>query len=114
VTNSPEAVAVLLMDIGRAGVEVARKPGDVQRLRYRPATLPPEVLPRLRFHRAAILDLLPLIDGSGGYTPDGDDGTNAEYVYGERLGMAEGLGLATHPGSAAWLVAVGESVGCYR
>lgn len=34
---------------------------------------------------------------------------DAEYVLGERLGMADGLGMPTNPGSVAWLVAVGES-----
>ncbi len=45
-----------------------------------------------------------------GYAPyaHGDAG----YVFGERLGVADGLGMPTHPGSAAWLVAVGESIGC--
>jgi hypothetical protein len=107
VTPSPDALAVLLIDLGRAGVEVARKRTEPERLRYRPDTLPPKVLPRLRFHRDAILDLLPTIDGKGRYAPAHED---AAIVYGERLGMAEGLGMPTHPGSPAWLVAVGESM----
>jgi hypothetical protein len=45
-----------------------------------------------------------LVDG---YAPTDDD---AGYVLGERLGVADGLGMLTHPGSAAWLVAVGESM----
>ena len=49
-----------------------------------------------------------LVDG---YAPDPHGDTNAGYVLGERLGVADGLGMPTHPGSAAWLVAVGESIG---
>ena len=56
-------------------------------------------------HKAAVLGLL-----LNGYTPAGD--TDAGYVLGERLGVADGLAMPTHPGSAAWLVAVGESVVC--
>lgn len=43
------------------------------------------------------------------YTPAGD--TDAVYVLGERLGVANGLGLPTHSGSPAWLVAVGSRSG---
>lgn len=56
-------------------------------------------------HRAAVLGLL-----VNGYALADD--TDAGYVLGERLGVAQGLGMPTHPGSAAWLVAVGESMGC--
>ena len=45
---------------------------------------------------------------ASGYTPTGDD---AAYLHGERLGVADDLGLPTHPGSAAWVVAVGEAIG---
>lgn len=62
-TPSPDALAVLLIDLGRAGVEVARKRTEPERLRYRPDTFPPEVLPRLRFHRDAILAGLPTHPG---------------------------------------------------
>jgi hypothetical protein len=54
-------------------------------------------------HRAAVRSLL-----VHGYAPAGDD---AGYVFGERLGVADELGMPTHVGSAAWLVAVGESCG---
>jgi hypothetical protein len=57
----------------------------------------------LRIRRAAVAGLL--VDG---YAPAGDD---AGYVLGERLGLADRLGMPTHPGSVAWLVAVGESMG---
>ncbi len=70
----------------------------------RTADLPHDLQERPRMHRAGVLGLL--VDG---YAPCGDDDG---YVLGERLSVADGLGTPTHPGSAAWLVAVGESMGC--
>lgn len=67
----------------------------------------PDLSARLRIHRAAVVGLL-----VNGYAPDPHGDTDAGYVLGERLGVADGLGLATHPGSAAWVVAVGQSMGC--
>lgn len=103
--NSPHELAPLLVALGRAGIELARHPTDPARLRHRPANLPPDLTARLRLHRGAILAVL-----ASGYAPDAHADDDAAYVYGERLGVAEGLGLATHAGSAAWLVAVGESM----
>lgn len=99
----PRELAPLLVALGRAGIELAPHPTDAGRLRHRPADLPPDLSARLRIHRAAVVGLL-----VNGYAPADDD---AGYVLGERLGVADGLGLPTHPGSAAWLVAVGESMG---
>lgn len=67
------------------------------------ADLPPELADALRMHRAAVLGLL-----AGGYTPNphGD----AACVLGERLGVADEPGMPTHPGSPAWMVAVGEAL----
>ncbi|MBX3410387.1 MAG: hypothetical protein KF859_10945 [Phycisphaeraceae bacterium] len=100
-------LAGLLADLGRAGIELAPHPTDTALIRHRPADLPSNLAARLRLHRGAVLGLL-----AGGYAPDphGDAG----YIYGERLGMAEELGLPTHPGAPAWLVAVGESMGAHR
>ncbi|GIK17955.1 MAG: hypothetical protein BroJett004_01190 [Planctomycetota bacterium] len=100
----PHELAPLLLALGRAGIELAPHPSDAGRLRHRPADLSPDLSARLRIHRAAVVGLL--VDG---YAPAGDD---AGYVLGERLGVADGLGMPTHPGSVAWLVAVGESMGC--
>lgn len=100
-------VASLLVALGRRGIELGRHPADPGRLRYRPTTLAPDLLEGLHTHRAAILGLLCGIDGKGGHAPARED---AAIVYGERLGMAEGLGMPIHPGSPAWLVAVGESI----
>ena len=100
---NPHELAPLLLALGRAGIELAPHPTDAGRLRHRPADLPPDLSARLRLHRGAVLVLL-----AGGYAPDAhaaDD--DAGYVLGERLGVADGLGMPTHPGSAAWLVAVG-------
>lgn len=99
----PHELAHLLVALGRAGVELAPHTTDPARLRHRPADLPPDLSARLRLHRGAILGLL-----VHGYAPAGD--TDAGYVLGERLGIADGLGMPTHPGSAVWLVAVGESM----
>jgi hypothetical protein len=104
VNPNPHELAPLLLALGLAGIELAPHPTDSGRLRYRPADLPPDLSARLRIHRAAVLGLLVI-----GYAPAGD--TDAGYVLGERLGVADGLGMPTHPGSAAWLVAVGESIG---
>lgn len=111
----PHELAPLLVDLGRAGIELAPHPTDAARVRHRRPTpdgwaadLPPDLAARLRLHRGAVLGLL-----ASGYAPDAHAGSgDAGYVHGERLGVADGLGLATHPGSAAWLVAVGESIGC--
>ncbi len=95
-------VPELLLDLGSAGVELAAH-GD--RLRHRPATLAPDLLARLRIHKAAILILL--VDG---YAHDPADDPEAGYILGERLGIADDLGMPTHAGAPAWLIAVGESM----
>ena len=100
----PRDLGDLLTALGRAGVELAPHATDAARLRHRPAELPPDLLEGLRTHRAAILGLLA---GERIDDPDGE----ASYTFGERLGVADELGLPTHPGSPAWLVAVGESIG---
>ena len=93
----------LLADLGAWCVELRTNPTDPARLRHRPASLPTALSEALRRHRGAILLVL-----SDGYTPDDDD---AAYVCTERLGIGDGLGMATHPGSTAWLIAVAESMG---
>ena len=99
----PRELAPLLVALGAAGIELARHPTDTARLRHRPAILPPDLSARLRLHRGAVVRLL-----GGGIAPGGD--AAAEYVYGERLGIADDLGIPTGPGSPAWLIAVGESM----
>lgn len=104
----PQELSRLLLDLGRAGIELAPHPTDVGgagRLRHRPADLPPDLSEALRRHRGAVLGLL--VDG---YAPGPAGDPDAGYILSERLGVADGLDLPTHPGSAAWLVAVGESV----
>ena len=52
-----------------------------------------------------------LVAGSGEGLPDETDpDTEAGYVMGERLVVADELGMPTHPGAPAWLVAVGEAM----
>lgn len=103
-TPPPTGPAPLLLALGRAGIELAPHPTDPARLRHRPAVLPPDLAERLRLHRAAVLGLL-----VRGCAPLAD--ADVEYVLVERLGIADDLGMPTHPGAPAWLVAVGESMG---
>jgi len=95
-----------LADLGLWGIEIALHPTHAEKIRHRPAFLPTALREGIQTHRAAILLLL-----LNGCTPDGDD---AAYVLSERLGIADGLGMATHAGSVAWLIAVAESImhGC--
>lgn len=113
--RDPDSLSPLLVILGRAGIELALHPTDPARLRHRRPTpdgwaadLPPDLSARVRLHHGAILGLL-----ASGYAPDAhaSDGPDAAYVYAERLGIADGLRMPTHPGSAAWLVAVGETMG---
>ncbi len=99
----PRELAPLLLALGRASIELAPHSTDAHRLRHRPADLSPELKANLRAHRATMLDLL-----VGGHVPAA--GGEAAYVFGERLGIADELGMPTHPGSPAWLIAVGESI----
>ncbi len=103
-----EALRDLLLRLALSGVEVAPNPNDPERLRYRPAVLSTEQRDELRRHKPAVLALL---RGEG--VPGSD--SEAAYILHERLGVAEELGMPTHPGSPAWLVAVGEAMGegCY-
>ncbi len=89
------------------GIELAPHPTDAGRLRHRPADLSPDMPARLRIHRAAVLGLLVVA-----YATDPHSDTDAGYVLGERLGVANGLETPTHAGSPAWLLAVAESMGC--
>ncbi len=104
-----ESIGSVLLAIGMAEIERGRHPADHGRLRYQSTTLSSDLLEGLHAHRAAILRLRSSIGGKGGYSLAG---AVAAIVYGERLGMAEGLGMLTHPGSPAWLVAVGEGISC--
>lgn len=98
-------LARLLIALGRASVELAPHPTDPERLRHRPPTLRPELANEVRTRRVVLIGLLVV-----GYAPDAE--AEAAYVYGERMAMASDLGMPTHAGSPAWLVAVGESMWC--
>ena len=95
-------LAGLLLDLGQVGVELAPHPAHHDCLRHRPAALAPELAARLRMHKAAILALM-----AEGYTPTDPE---AAYILFERLGIADDSGMPTHPGSAAWSLAVAESL----
>ena len=92
-----------LADLGAWGVELGTHPTHPEKIRHRPAFLPTALREGIETHRVAILALL-----ANGCTPTDAD---AAYIYNERLGIADGLGMATHAGSTAWLIAVGESMG---
>jgi hypothetical protein len=94
--------ALLLITLGVAGIELATHPTNPKRLRHRPAILPTDLVDSVLDHRDAILDLL-----SNGYAPTDSD---AVYLMLERLGIGDDLGMPTHSGSPAWLIAVGESM----
>ncbi len=108
--DPPAELAPLLLALGRAGIDLAPHPTDSGRLRFKcqggPANLPPHLSARLRLHRGAVLGLL-----ADGYATDPHGDTDARYVLGERLGIADDLGTPTHPGSPAWLLALGEALG---
>lgn len=103
--GNTKALADLLIALGRAGIALAPHPSDPTRLRYRPSQKAQPWLSALRLHREMVLALLVTGDAPVQY---GDE--DARYSYGERLAVAEDMGLPIHPGSAAWLVATGESV----
>jgi len=96
------SIGDLFVKLGVAGVELAPHPTDPARLRYAPNSLPAELLDDLRQHREAILVVL-----RDDYVADDAD---AAYMLGERLGIADDLGMTTHRGSPSWLVAVGEAM----
>ncbi len=98
-----DGVGAVLLALGRAGIELAPHPSACDRVRHRPALLPPSVSALLRLHRAEVVRLL-----VAGYAPD--DGTDGAVVLAERLSIADDLGMPTHPGASAWLIAVGESI----
>lgn len=100
--SDPATLARLLLDLGIAGVALARHQSDPGRLQHRPAVLPTGLEGRLRDHKPDLLALL-----AAGFTP-GD--REAEYIFLERLGIADDLHMPTEVGSPAWLVAVGEAL----
>lgn len=98
----PPELAALMLDLGCAGIELAPHPTDTARLRHRPSDLPSDLLARLRRHKREMVPFL-----VSGFTPERGE---ASYVFDERLGVADELGMPVHIGSSAWLIAVGESL----
>ena len=88
-------LAGLLIDLGAAGVALRVRRGVLQ------IRCTDEQAPRIEPYRAALLGLL------NGYEPSGAE---EGIVFEERLGVAEGLGMPTAPGSPGWLIAVGEAI----
>ena len=98
----PRSFGALIVEIGAAGVEVSSHPSAPDRLRHRPLELPSHVAVRLAHYKPDLLRLL-----RAGFAPPN---TESAYVLGERLGVAQELGISTQPGSPGWLVAVGEAI----
>ncbi len=98
----PRSLGALLVEAGAAGVEVSSHPSAPDRLRHRPTELPSHVAVRLAHYKPDLLRLLKV----GFAAPDPE----SAYVLGERLGVAQELGMSTEPGSPGWLVAVGEAI----
>lgn len=108
-STHPHELAPLLLDLGRAGVEVSAHPDGAGRIRFRPPTIGPDLRDRLARHKPALLALL-VPGGLGGLEADPEGG----YTLGERLGIADELAMPTGPGSPAWLVAAGEGMTASR
>ena len=98
----PRSLGALLVEVGVGGVELSSHPSAPDRIRHKPPDLPSHLAARIAFYRPDVLRLL-----QSGFTPADAE---AAYVLGERLGVAEGLGMSTAPGSPGWLVAVGEAI----
>lgn len=103
---SANDLARLLVDLGAAGVELALDPSDAARIRHRPRDLPETLAARLWLGKPALLRIL----RGEGVPNESDADSEGGYVMGERLGFADELGHPTHPGSPAWLIAVGEGM----
>jgi hypothetical protein len=105
-SGQTRVLAQLLVDLGAAGIELAPGLADPAEVRHWPDALPPSLAIRLRHAESSVRAAL---RGEG--IPDETDADNpGGSVMGERLGVAEDLGHATHPGSPAWLIAVGEAL----
>ncbi len=107
--NPKLTIASLLIKTGSMGVDLSSDPSDPSDptgLRYRPIDLHVDLADRLRHSKA---DLLALLRGTE--TPDQTDpDSEAGLVMCERLEIADDLRMPAHPGSPAWLVAVGEGL----
>lgn len=109
-----DELAVLMMDLGRAGVELA---ADGERVRFRPRDrVGPDLLAGIRRHKRALLAILgdpgqaDGLPGSGSGPVIGEAIWEAAYTFSERLGVACELGLAVHVGAPGWLIAMGTAL----
>jgi hypothetical protein len=101
VVNPHQSVPAAILKLGHSRVECARHPADPNILLHRPRTLSPDLSVALATCKPALLQLLAT---NFAPTPDAAD------IFTERLAVADGLEMPTHPGSPAWLVAVGEAL----
>ena len=100
-THPPE-LGKFLLALGRFGGEVAPHPTKPGGVRIRSRKLPEKADAQGKSLESSIRKLL-----DEGYTPASD---HAAYVFDERLSVGDELGVPTHRGSPAWLIAVGESM----
>ena len=109
-----DELAVLMVDLGRAGIELASG-GD--RVMFRPRDrVGPGLLARIRRHKRALLANLGDLGQADGLPESGSGPVigeaiwEAAYAFSERLGIACELGLPVSVGSSAWLIAMGEAL----
>jgi hypothetical protein len=98
----PRSLGELLLEVGTAAVTLSLHSSAPDRIRHKPPELPSHFAARISFYKRDVLQLL-----QSGFEPADAE---AAHVLGERLGIAEDLGMSTAPGSPGWLVAVGEAI----
>jgi hypothetical protein len=100
-TTTPE-LGKFLLALGRFGGEVAPHRTKTGGVRIRSRKLPAKADAQGKALESCIRTLL-----DEGYLPASE---HAAYVFDERLGVGDELGVPTHRGSSAWLIAVGEAM----
>jgi hypothetical protein len=101
--NYIDDFVTFLGNLGEAGLTLAEHPNDPTAIVYFPPYVSEDLAVGLSAHRAALLGLL-----RDGYVPE--PSSRAEFMFIERLGIADGLGMPTGRGSPAWLISVGEAL----
>lgn len=96
--NTPLDLASACLTLGKAGVHIALHSGS---LAFKLPATNSNLRTLLLRHRVSLEECL---EGRSFWSPDAAD------IFTERLAVADGLEMPTHPGSPAWLVAVGEAL----
>jgi hypothetical protein len=95
--------AELLIALGRTGITLAPHPTRPDGIRHRPSRMPFELAAGVRWHRESLCRLL-----ADGFAPESC--VDAEYVFHERMAIAQERGMGIERGSSGWMIAVGESM----